>query len=143
VPCFEFVLVSGRGACFFFGRPAEEAALVLRDGLSATMEMSLSSESFLLLLLLICGSIGDEKGVLKVNRAEERGGTKFSSEPNVGTKFSSEPNVGTKFGCIWYFFGTKTKTKTKSNLEKMMVVIGFWSKSVMVENGLRGVSHTD
>jgi hypothetical protein len=69
VPCFEFVFVLGRGACFFFGRPAEEAALVLRDGLSATM--SLSSESFLLLLLLICGGIDDEKGVLKVNRAEE------------------------------------------------------------------------
>jgi hypothetical protein len=65
VSCFEFVFVLGRGACFFFGRLAEEAALVLRDGLSATM--LLSSESFLLLLLLICG----EKGVLKVNRAEK------------------------------------------------------------------------
>jgi hypothetical protein len=47
-----------------------------------------------LLLLLIGGGIGDEKGVLKVNRAEERGGTKFSSELNVGTKY----------GHIWYFF---------------------------------------
>jgi hypothetical protein len=72
VPCFEFVFVLGRGACFFFGQSAEEeAALVLRDGLSATMEMSLSSESFLLLLLLICSGIDDEKGILKVNRAEE------------------------------------------------------------------------
>jgi hypothetical protein len=35
------------------------------------LSMSLSSESFLLLLLLICSSIGDKKGVLKVNRAEE------------------------------------------------------------------------
>jgi hypothetical protein len=35
------------------------------------MEMLLSSESFLLLLLLICSGIDDEKGVLKVNRAEE------------------------------------------------------------------------
>jgi hypothetical protein len=84
----------GRRAFFFFGQPADKAALVLQDGLSATMEMSLSSESFLLLLLLICGGIGDEKGVSKVNRAEERGRAKFSSELNVGTKS----------GCIWYFF---------------------------------------
>jgi hypothetical protein len=56
----------------------------------------------LLLLLLIGGGIGDEKGVLKVNRAEERGGTKFSSELNVGTKY----------GHIWYFFcGTIHGTK--------------------------------
>jgi hypothetical protein len=38
------------------------------------------------------------------------------------------------------FFGTKTKTKFKSNPEKMMVVIGFFGnkapKNVMVENGL-------
>jgi hypothetical protein len=67
VPCFDFVFALGRGACFFFGRPAEEAALVLQDGLSATMEMSLSSELFFLLLLLICSSIGDKKGVLRVN----------------------------------------------------------------------------
>jgi hypothetical protein len=69
--------------CFCFGqgsvlllwpRLAEEAALVLQDGLSVTMEMLLSSKSFLLLLLLICS----KKGVLKVNCAEERGGTKFS-----------------------------------------------------------------
>jgi hypothetical protein len=81
--------VLGRGAFFFFGQPAEEAALVLQGGLSATMEMLLSSVS-----LFICGSIGDEKGVLKVNRAEERGRTKFSLELNVGTKY----------GLIWYFF---------------------------------------
>jgi hypothetical protein len=91
---FDFVFVLGRGAFFFFGQPAEEAALVLWDGLSATMEMSLSSVSFLMLLLLICSSSGGKKGVLKVNRAEERGGTKFSSELTVGTKS----------GHIWYFF---------------------------------------
>jgi hypothetical protein len=71
VHCFDFVFVLGRGAFFFFCQPAEEAALILQDGLSATMEMLLSSVSFLLLLLLICGGIGDKKGVLKVNRAEE------------------------------------------------------------------------
>jgi hypothetical protein len=43
-------------------------------GMDCKRQLSLSSESFLLLLLLICG----EKGVLKVNRAEERTGTKFS-----------------------------------------------------------------
>jgi hypothetical protein len=43
-------------------------------GWTVSDKLSLSSESFLLLLLLICG----EKGVLKVNRAEERSGTKFS-----------------------------------------------------------------
>jgi hypothetical protein len=80
VSCFEFVFVLGRGACFFFGRLAEEAALVLRDG--NQRQLSLSSKSFLLLLLLICS----EKGVLKVNRAEE----------------IVEPNVGTKSGCIWW-----------------------------------------
>jgi hypothetical protein len=69
---FRLCFVLGRGAFFFFGQPAEEAALVLQDGLSATMEMSLSSVLFLLLLLLICSSIGDKKGVLKVNHAEER-----------------------------------------------------------------------
>jgi hypothetical protein len=41
-------------------------------------------------------------GVLKVNRAVEKGGTKFSSELNVGTKY----------GDIWYFFcGTIHGTK--------------------------------
>jgi hypothetical protein len=64
----------GRGRFFFFCQPAEEAALVLRDGLSAKMEMLLSSVSFLLLLLLICGDIGDEKDGSKVNRAEENVG---------------------------------------------------------------------
>jgi hypothetical protein len=42
--------------------------------------MPVSSVSLLLLLLLIGGGIGDKKGVLKVNRAEERGRTKFSLE---------------------------------------------------------------
>jgi hypothetical protein len=51
---------------------------------------------------LICGNIGDEKGVLKVNRAEERGGTKFSLEPHVGTKSHR----------IWYCF-LKLKPKPK------------------------------
>jgi hypothetical protein len=90
---------------FCFGQgsmllPAEEAALVLRDGLSATSQMWLSSESFLLLLLLICSSFGDKKGVLKVNRAEERGGVRNQMlELNQGV-----------FGT---FFATKTKTKPK------------------------------
>jgi hypothetical protein len=45
----------------FIGRPAEEAALVLQDGLSATMEMLLLSS---LLLLFICSSIGGLEGDL-------------------------------------------------------------------------------
>jgi hypothetical protein len=49
---------------FFFGQPAEEAALVLQDGLSATMEMLLSSV-LLLLLLFVCSSIGYKKGGLE------------------------------------------------------------------------------
>jgi hypothetical protein len=49
---FNLGLVLSRGA-FFFCQPAEEAALVLWDGLSVTMEMSLPSISLLLLLLLI------------------------------------------------------------------------------------------
>jgi hypothetical protein len=53
VHSFDFVFVLGRGAFFFFGQPAEEAALVLWDGLSATMETLLSSILLLLLLLLI------------------------------------------------------------------------------------------
>jgi hypothetical protein len=83
--------------CFWQGsmfRPAEEAALVLQDRLSATMEMLLSSILLLLLPLLICGGFGDKKGVLKVNRAEEK----------CRTKFSLELSVGTKYGHIWYFF---------------------------------------
>jgi hypothetical protein len=65
--------------------------------------------SFLLLVLFICSDIGDEKGVLKVNRAEERGGTKFSSELNVETKY----------GHIWYFFcGTIHGTKIVSEIKE-------------------------
>jgi hypothetical protein len=73
------------------------------------MDCQLSSVLFLLLLLLICSSIGDENGVLKVNRAEERGRTKFSSELNVGTKS----------GSIWYFFlELKLKPKPKKTQKR-------------------------
>jgi hypothetical protein len=63
--------------------------LLWHCGMDCQRQLLLSSESFLLLLLLICS----EKGVLKVNCAEE------IVEPNVGTK-----SVG----------GTKTKTTKKT-----------------------------
>jgi hypothetical protein len=51
--------------------PAEEVDLVFLDGLSSAQMMLVESLSLSLLLLLICSSIDDKKGVLKVNCAEE------------------------------------------------------------------------